>query len=283
MSETAFQKQFRTEMIAGFEQNQSLVRDTVTTETVITGNEAEFLVADSGGATAVTRGVNGMIPARGDNNTQTTVQLVEWHDLVRKTRFNIFASQGNQRELMQKTTMGVINRKIDSDVITELNTGTVNTGAAATASLALVMKSKTILQNADVPWDNNISALITPAFEAYLMQIDAYTNSDYVNLKPLAGGDTGWSDKPMVKRWAGINWIVHPNLPGKGTNAEKCFLYHQSAVGHAVDTGGMNTAVGYDDEQDYSYARCTCFMGTQILQNSGVVVMNHDGSAYVAA
>lgn len=283
MSETAFQKQFRTEMISGFEANQSLVRDTVTTEVVIKGNEAEFLVADSGGATAVTRGVNGMIPARGDNNTQTTVTLTEWHDLVRKTGFNIFASQGDQRALMQKTTMGVINRKTDADIITELNTGTVNTGTAATASLSLALKSKTILQNADVPWDNNIFALITPAFEAYLMQLDAYSNADYVNVKPLANGDTGWSDKPKVKRWMDVNWIVHPNLPGKGTSAEKCFMYHRSAVGHAVNTGGIDTAVGYDQEQDYSYARCSIFMGTQILQNSGVVVMNHDGSAYVAA
>lgn len=283
MSETAFQKQFRTEMIAGFEQNQSLLRDTVTTEVVVKGNEAEFLVADSGGATATTRGVNGMIPARADDNTQTTVTLTEWHDLVRKTRFNIFASQGDQRALMQKTTMGVINRKVDSDIITELNTGTVNTGAAATASLALAQKSKVILQNADVPWDGNIFALITPAYEAYLMSIDAYASADYVDTKPLANSGAGWSDAIKPKRWMDVNWIVHPNLPGKGTAAEKCFMYHRSAIGHAADTDGMNTAVGYDDEQDYSFARCSVYMGTQILQNSGVVVMNHDGSAYAPA
>lgn len=283
MSETAFQKQFRQEMIAGFEQNQSLVRDTATTETVVKGNEAEFLVADSGGATATTRGVNGLIPSRGDDNTQTTVTMVEWHDLVKKTRFNIFSSQGDQRALMQRTTMGVINRKIDSDIITELNTGTVNTGAAVTGSLALALKSKTILQNADVPWDMNIFALITPAMEAYLMQVDAYASADYVDIKALANTGGGWSDQIKPKRWMDVNWIVHPNLPGKGTNAEKCFMYHRSAIGHAAATEGMNTAVGYDDEQDYSYARCSVYMGTQILQNSGVVVMNHDGSAYVAA
>lgn len=283
MAETAFQRQYRQEMIAGFEQNQSLVRDTVTTEAVIKGNEAEFLVADSGGATAVTRGVNGMIPARGDNNNQTTVTLTEWHDLVRKTRFNIFASQGDQRSLMQKTTMGVINRKIDSDVITELNTGTVNTGSAATASESLALKAKTILQNADVPWDSNIFALITPAFDAYLMSVDSYASSDYVDGRVMTDGGNAWSDRPKMKQWVGVNWIVHPNLPGKGTNAEKCFMYHKSAIGHAANTGGMNTAVGYDDEQDYSYCRASVFMGTQILQNSGVVVINHDGSAYAPA
>lgn len=282
MAASAFQKQFRQEMIAGFEQHQSLLRDSVTTEVVVKGNQAEFLVADSGGATAVTRGIDGMIPARADDNTQTTVTLVEWHDLVRKTQFNIFASQGDQRALMQRTTMSVINRKIDSDIITELNTGTVNTGTASTASLSLVMRAKTILQNSDVPNDRNIFGLITPAFEAYLMSVASFTSADYVDLKPMVG-DNGWSDKPKVRRWLDINWIVHPNLPGKGTSAEKCFLYHRSAIGHAANTGGLETAVGYDEEQDYSYARASVYMGTQILQNSGVVVINHDGSALVAA
>ena len=76
MADTAFQKQYRQEVIAGFEVNQSLLRDSVTTEAVIKGNEAVFLVGDSGGATAVTRGVNGLIPSRPDNLTQNTATLV---------------------------------------------------------------------------------------------------------------------------------------------------------------------------------------------------------------
>lgn len=277
------QKQYRQEMIAAFEVNQSLVRDTVTTEAIIKGNQAEFLVSGSGGASAVTRGVNGRIPSRNDSNTQTTVTLVEWHDKVEKTSFNIFGSQGDQRSLMQRTTMSVMNRKIDSDIITELNTGTVNTGTATTASLPLAVRAKTILHNNDVPWDNNIFGLITPAFEAYLLQIDSYNSADYVDMKPLPSGGNAWADKPKMKHWLGVNWIVHPSLPGAGTSAEKCFMYHKSAIGHAVNTGGLSTSIGYNEEDDYSFARCSIYMGSELLQNSGVVVINHDGSALVAA
>lgn len=283
MADTAFQKQYRQEMIAGFEQGQSLLRDACTTETVIKGNEAVFLVGDSGGATAVTRGVNGLIPSRANNLTQSTATLVEWHDKPIMTGFNVFASQGDQRALLQRTSMGVINRKIDQDIITELNTATVDTGAAVTASLLLALKAQAILQIAEVPWDNNVMALITPAFNAYLLQVAAYTSSDYVSLRPLEGDSNAWSDKMKARRWLDINWIVHPNLPGVTTNAEKCFMFHRSAIGHAVNTGGMMTAVGYDEEDDYSFARCSVYMGTKLLQNSGVVVMNHDGSAIVGA
>lgn len=267
--------QYRDEFIAGFEQRESLVRKTVTTEAVIKGNEAVFLVADSGGATAVTRGLNGLIPARPDNLNQYTATLSEWHDLPRRTRYNIFTSQGDGRRIMQMTSMGVINRKSDQDIITELNTATQDTGAAVVGSLALAMRALTILGNNEVPMDGNISALITPAFHAYLMQTKEFASADYVNNKPFTSG-------LQMFRWAGVNWIVHPNLPGKGTNAEKTFMYHKDAIGHAVNTGEMNVAAGYDEEQDYSWARASLFMGSKVLQAEGIVVMNHDGSAYVA-
>lgn len=275
MADSAFQTQYRAEFIAAFEQSQSLVRNTVTTEVEIKGNSAVFLVAGSGGAQATTRGLNGLIPARADDNNQYTATLVEWHDLVRKTGFNVFASQGDQRRIMQETSMAVINRKLDQDIITELATGTQDTGAAITASLSLVMYAQTILGNNAVPLDGNVSALITPAFHAYLMQTKEFASADYVDNKPFSGALT-------MYRWAGINFIVHPNLPGKGTSAEKCFVYHKNAIGNAINTGGIATSVGVDEEQDYSFARTSMYTGSKLLQNSGIVVVNHDGSAFAA-
>ncbi|MGH8266646.1 MAG: phage capsid protein [Steroidobacteraceae bacterium] len=278
MADSAFQTQYRQEFIAQFEQRQSLVRETATTEAVIKGNTAVFLVAGSGGATAVNRGINGLIPARADNLAQNSATLNEWHDLVRKTNFNVFASQGNQRAIMQQTSMAVINRKIDQDIIGGLNTGTVNTGAAQAASLQLVARAKTKLGNAAVPWDGNVTFLITPAFEGYLMQIPEFDNRLYVNKPPNDAANLAWRDKPMSYVWYGALWIVHPNLPGVGTNAEVCFAYHKSAIGHAIDSAGLETPVGYDEEQGYSWARASANMGTKVLQNSGIVLINHDGS-----
>jgi hypothetical protein len=281
MSDTAFQNQYRQEFIAGFEQKQSLLRETVTTEAVVKGNTAVFLVADSGGASAVNRGVNGLISARADDLTQTSCTLQEWHDLVRKTGFNVFASQGNQRQIMQETTMGVVNRKIDDQIITELNTGTVTIGSSTTLpSVSLFQNGRVKLSNASVPWDSNITLLCQPAFLAYLEQTDEFTSAEYVNLRPYAGQEPSWRDTPMAYRWRNALIVEHPNLPGKGTTSEISFLFHKSAIGHAADTSGMQTPVGYDNEQDYSWARCSMYMGAKLLQDSGVVVITADGSAY---
>jgi hypothetical protein len=283
MAESAFQIQYRQESIKGFEQNETLLRLSVTTEAVIKGNQATFLVADSGGAVASTRGLNGMIPARADNLSQPVATLTERQDLVRKTGFNVFASQGNQREIMQRTSRAVMNREIDQDIITVLNTATNDTGTAVQGSVRLFNKARVILGNNQVPWDGDVAFVCTPAFIGYLEQAPEFSNgAEYVSMKPFAGQDSNWADKMKAYRWHNAWIIEHPNLPGFGTSAEKCFLYHKSAIGHAMDTAGLQALAGYDEEQDYSWARTTAYMGAVLLQNAGVVVVNHDGSGFIA-
>jgi hypothetical protein len=283
MADTAYQTQYRQEFVHGFEDMQSRLRSSTITEVQIKGNQATFLVADSGSASAVTRGTNGLIPARSDNLSQPVATLAEWHDLVRKTRFNVFASQGDQKRIMQATTMAVMNRKIDDDIIAQLDTATNDTGTTATASLDMVVFAKTILGNnfVDTTDIENIFGLISPAFEGYLEQIPEYASADYVGIK-LFDGPT-----KTYRRWAGVNWIIHPRLTGSigaggASTSEKCYMFHRNAIGHAVDTAGLQSPVGYEEEQDYSWARCSIFMGSKLLQNSGVVQMVHDGSAYAA-
>ena len=276
MAQTAAQVSYRQEYIAAFEEGQTWLRAATTTEAVIKGNQATFLVAGSGGATAVTRGVNGLIPARFDNLVQTPVTLVEYHDLPRSTRFNIFQNQGNTRRIMQETSVKVMNRKIDADIISAFDTASTNLGAATTASLSLVLKAKVTLGEAEVATqeEENMYGVVTPAFMGYLMQIPEFASADYVDMQPLAG-------KHMrLRRWCGINWIEHPNLTGVGTASEKCYILHKDSVGCAFDTSeGLKTAIGYDEEQDYYWARASSFIGAAVLQQSGIVQVLHDASA----
>jgi len=276
MAETAPQIQYRQQLVAEFEEGMSWLRQTTVTEAVIKGNQAVFLIGGSGGATAVTRGINGLIPARADSLTQQTATLTEWHDLVRKTRFNIFQSQGDQKRLMQETTRKVLNRRIDADIIAQFDTATSNLGAAATFSLGVVAKAATTLGEAEVPVEeeDNMFAVATPAVRGYFMQIPEGIKIDYVDLKYLAG------PARRTMRWGGFNWIFHPNLTGVGTASEKCYFFHRDAIGSAFDSGeGLNTAIGYNDEQDYSYARASSFTGAKLLQQGGIVQFLHDASA----
>ena len=109
------------------------------------------------------------------------------------------------------------------------------------------------------------------------MQTKEFSSGEYVTVKPLIG------PARRFYRWFGVNWIVHPNLTGVGTATEKCYIYHRDSIGHAADKSGIKSPVGYNEEQDYSYARVSVFMGSKLLQNGGVVQVKHDGSRYVAS
>lgn len=274
MADTAFVTQYRQETIAAFEEQQSHLAPCCAQEFVRNGNTATFLVAGSGGATAVTRGVSGLIAARSDDLTQTSATLQEWHDLVRKTDFNIFASQGDQRAIMQRTTVGVINRKRDADIIAQLDTATIN-DTAGTATLAKVATALSYLGNAEVPVqeEDNMFGVITPSFYGFMMQLTEFGSRDYVMVQPFTG------PARRMLRWYGVNWIVHPNLTGVGTSSEKCYLFHRNAIGHALDTNNLKIGAGFDEEQGYWFVRASGYFGTAKLQNTGIVQMLHDGSA----
>lgn len=274
-----FVTQYREEHIAAFEQNYSLLRATCVTHAQIKGNSAVFLVAGSGGATAVTRGSNGYIPYGNVSNTQYTCTLVERHAPFEQTGFNIFASQGDQKKIMQMGSVAVLNRDIDQTVIDQLDTATQTTGTSATASISMVAKAKVILGNneVDLTDSENIFGVITPAFHAYLMQTPEFSNMQYVDVKVYAN-----KTKRMM-RWMDVNWFVHPNLTGVGTSTEKCYMYHRNAIGHAANSKEMDVEVDYDKKQAISWSRATLYHGAKLLQTTGIVQMKHDGSAYVAS
>jgi hypothetical protein len=284
MATSAFQTMYRQEIIQGFDQNVSLLRDCVTTEFVNKGGSAVFLVSDGSAVNATTRGLNGLIPARNLSLTQNTATLAEWNDLVTVSNFNIFASQGDLKKPMQREVMTTINRKIDADIIAQLDTATNDTGAAVAGSVELVGKAKVILGVNKIPNDGNLVLLGTPALIEYMKRSPAFSSADYVNMRPYAdGGKPAFADQPMVYMWNGMKVIEHPGLTGIGTSSEKCYLFHKSAIGHAIDKNTIDATVGYNEEQNYTYSRATAYMASKLLQNAGVVQILHDGSAFAAS
>lgn len=278
MSVEAAVVQYRKEFVASFEQRVSLLKATATKESVINGNQATFLVSGSGGDTAVTRGTNGQIPYGNPTNSQVTATLAEKHAPYELTSFNIFASQGDQKRIMQMASMNVINRDIDLTMLAELANATQDFGSG-TASLATVLGAQAILGNNDVAIEeeDNMFAVISPAFRAYLMQTTEFASGDYVDVKQFGG------PARRMFRWSGVNWIVSSRITGLGTSSELCYMYHRNALGYAVRVQEENIAIGYDDKQDLSWSRATTYHAAKILQDTGIVKITHDGSGFVAS
>ena len=274
MAISAAQTVYRQEFIAIFEETESLLSNTCIREAVVKGNQAVFLNAGSNDEIAVTRGLNSLIPAADNYMATNTATLAEWHHLVQETGFNIFQSQGPQTTMMQRKCAIVINRKMDSLILTELLSGTLTTGSATTASVAMVAKALGILGNNGVRIgeQDKMFAAVSPSFWAYLMQTPEFSSVDYVDMKTYTG------QVKKTARWFGVNWIIHSELTGVGTSTERCFMWHQDSMGLAIDSGGISFRAGYHEEQDYSWARASVYAGVKLLQNTGIVEMTHDGS-----
>jgi hypothetical protein len=239
--------------------------------------QAVFLTALSS-REAVTRGPNGLIPASTDDLTQSTVTLAEYHDLSQKTGFNIWAGQSDQRAIMATLSRGVINRHIDDIIIDALESGTVDANATAQVmTKGLLNHATTILWNAQVRNDGNVFGALTPAAWAYLSDLPQFTSTDYINGKPLQGGAPSSIGGVRMTEFLGVKWIMHTALPGIGTAAAKCFIWHKNAVGHAYND--IDADADYMREQDYSWARTSIYDGALKIQNSGIVVITHDDSA----
>lgn len=273
MSLNPTQVLYRDEFVASFEQRQSYLRDSVTSEAMVKGNSAIFLVTGQAD-TMKERGVDGLIPSANETDSQVTIALKEMHHRATATSFDIFGGQSDRRRILQERGMKAANKEIDDSIIAALGAAT-NSYASGTAQTLTYGKLVDILSDLfenQVDNDGQITCVWTPKTMARIMTFAQATSIDYVNQKPLVDG-------PQPFRFLGATHIMHPRLTGVGTSTASNFVYHKASIGHAVDSAGIKTDIGYNGEHDYSYARHSIFHGSRILQNAGVLKVVSDDTA----
>lgn len=269
-------RQYREEWVVAFQRGETYLKYGVTKEQQLAGNQAVFAI-QAAAPEMVSRGVNGLIPSRNRVDSQVTINMKERHTKETRTSFNIFTAQSDIREAMQNAGALTAAREIDNEIITALETATTtfNSGTAITTTRGRMAEIKARLLQNDVYANDMITFLHTPASWERLLTLEQFSSADYMDVKPLMG------DAEAPKKWNGAVHMVHTGLPGVGTATASCFAFGKAAVGHAINTGDIRTAVGYDEEDDYSYARHTIFHGAIILQQTGVIEFIHDDTAAI--
>ncbi len=175
---------------------------------------------------------------------------------------------------MQMSTRKVMNRKIDDDIISALNTAT-NVFAGGPATLALVQNALAKLgrQDVEVEDEDHIYWLASLSFRAELMQIKEFNSADWVETKPLKRSDPAL--QALGRRELGL---LEPPARRRDQQRARLPLPRRRDRPRRQHAGG-GVAAGYNDEDDYSWARSSIFMGSTVLQNKGILVVPHDGSA----
>lgn len=259
------------EVMKAYERVGANLEQTCTRAINVESKTAYFLKHGDGGASAVTRGNNGKIPVEGIQNEQISVVLEECHAIKEATKFVLDFSQGPQRQLMVEDVARIIGRKMTDQITTILATASTNADAVASiASVDGLEKARATLAAANVPTleGDNMFFLVTPQYMRFAYQWPEFASKDYAGM--MIGGQ-------KVFKYRNLNFIEMNGLPGAGTSSASCFMYHRSAIGHAMTP--FDGVAGYDDKQALYFARASVNAQAVLLDGAGVYKILHNDTA----
>lgn len=225
------------------------------------------------------RGVNGDIVYRNTSQSEVEVALQEALGAEDIDNFTAFKSSVDQRKIMYKRVEGAIHRKMDDEVIDELD-GTPNTftssdlpGGSGGAGFPLIwnnaLEITSLFHEMTVGDEGDATGLLSiRAFAMLEVQVPV-ASRDYSDEMPLVKGY-----KPF--RWQGIMWMPYARgLPGAGTSSAKCWLFSKSAVAWK-DTGDVSMIVDFDKRNRKYFCNGQEWFATLRLLDDGVLEFLHD-------
>ncbi len=257
--DNAFIKQFEREVHEAFQRQGSKLRNTVRTVTDVNGSSAIFQKVGKG--TASTKSTHGMVPVM--NISHTAVECVlndyyagDWIDQLDELKINI-----NERQVIANAGAYALGRKTDDLIIGALAGATQQlTDGNIGMTLNKVMSAFQTLGAADVPDDGDRYAVVGWKQWSELLQIDEFSNSQYIGADELPFQGT------QAKRWLGTTWMPHSGLPIDGNDIRSCFWYHKTAVGHAATSD-----VKWHGDRAAHFVNNMMCQGAVLVDNAGVV------------
>lgn len=259
-----------------FERDIPLLKQSVRTDGLLSAGTVKWDVIDPA-ERAQKRTRDGDIPRANLGLSQVSGTPEEYFSGdYRVDNFDLFRSNPNYRMAQAKKAISAINQQIDQTIIDQLDTATnqVSASAAALSALATVSAWRLKLRNRNVPFNGQIWAAITPAASEQMMRISEYKSHDFVDVKPAIDGARTYK----VMHWMDVNWIVHTGLTGVGTAVAKCYMWHESAIGHQM-AGDPETMAYYDEKQDRYGTWAKVWMCAKMCLQRGVEQFLHDDTA----
>jgi len=257
--DTAFIKQFETEVHMAYQRMGSKLRNTVRS-TNVTGSVARFQIIGKGSANTKSR--NGNVTPMELVHTTAEATMADYYapeyiDKLDELKINI-----NERQAVAQSAAAALGRKTDEILTTALDAGANSTQIHDTGSALEKADLLSLFQtfgNADVPEDGQRYLAMSPAGFADLFAINEFASSDYVGPQnlPYAGGMT-------MKEFLGFK-IFSTSAVSGGKN----FAYHTSAVGLGINAD-VQTEVNYVAEKVSHLATSMMSMGAVVIDDDGV-------------
>ena len=271
----AFIKQYESEAHLAYQQGASKFRNTVRTKYGVKGKDITFATIGKGAAASKTRNAN--VAVMNPVHAQKTATLADWYAGEYIDFYDELKTNVNERKAIVDTGAGAIGRKIDSLIVTSLETATQSEGAATAliADLSIFFDGIRQLNENDVPDDGQRYCAVSPYTWAQLLQIDAFVRAEYIgsSLPYLAGTE--------ARKFMNVIFFLHTGLTqndtGLVTQNSVNLMYHKSAVGLG-EAKYMRTQAGYVVEKDAYFMHTSMSAGSVLIDPLGAVkLLSKDG------
>ena len=258
--DTAFIKQFESEVHIAYQRMGSKLRGTVRTAGNVAGNIVRFQKIGTGSASTKSR--NGNITPM--ELTHTTVEATmtdhyaaEFIDKLDELKTNI-----DERQAVATSAAAALGRKTDELLYTAMDAGANSSQIHDTSSAlekADLLSLFETFGSANIPEDGNRYLAMHPKGYADLFLINEFASSDFVGEQnlPFAGGMT-------MKEFLGFKIFSTSAI-----TAGKNMAYHTSAVGLGVNAD-VSTEVNYVPEKASHLATSMMSMGAVVIDDNGV-------------
>ena len=229
-----------------FQRPGQFLKEAVRFEGGIVGKSHTFQKIGSGVATTKARHGN-VVPMDLDH-TAPVVSLVDFYAPEYVAPTDISRILHDEKSAVMTSGLYALGRKIDDQIIAQLNATTQSTITVVVTSAAAVrnglLELLEALDDNDVPNDGQRYGVLTPRQWSQAMTVEEFASSDYVGSDGMAF-TKGSAIHAQWKAWNGCLWKQHAALPGKGGATANCYVWHKNAIGYAA--GALEANVSASD------------------------------------
>lgn len=258
-----FIKQFEADVHLAYQQMGTKLRATVRSKSGVIGASTTFQKVGRG--TASTKSRHGIVPVMNLNHEPVECILQDyyagdWVDALDELKTNV-----DERRVVASAGAYALGRKTDELIISALDTATSAVGDYSTGlTKDLILSAVEILNENDVPDDGRRFAVVGVHQWNELLLMDEFVSADYVgNDLPLVSGGAS-------KKWLGITWIMHNDLPMDTTDQRDCFIYHATSIGHACGQE-VKTDISWHGERAAHFISNSMSQGAVMIDDAGIV------------
>ena len=258
--DTAFIKQFESEVHMAYQRMGSKLRNTVRTVSNVAGSVVRFQKIGTGSASTKSR--NGMVTPMELAHTTVEATMSDFYAAEYIDKLDELKTNIDERQAVAKSAAAALGRKTDEILVTAMDAGANSTqihDASSAVEKADLLSVFETFGTANLPEDGGRYIAMHPKGFADLFSITEFASSDFVGEQnlPYAGGMT-------MKQFLGFNIFSTSAIA-----AGKSLCYHTSAVGLGVGAD-VSTELNYVPEKVSHLATSMMSMGSVVIDDNGI-------------